>query len=206
MADGEDAVARAVQRAVAARRGEGPATDSVIADIDRVFEGMSRRTFEVTRRLVADEQLARELAQEALLIAWERLGELQDERAFGSWLFSIARHLSWNRVRRKGELLTDDGVLEAGDPALDALSQMAKTEREEVLMAAARRVLDPVEQEAVYLRYVEGLSQEEITVILRLESATGGRGLLQRCRRKLERELRQELARLGHRSTFFDDV
>ena len=70
-----------------------------------------------------------------------------------------------------------------------------------------RRVWLPMRHRvAGYLRYVEGLSQEEITVILRLESATGGRGLLQRCRRKLERELREELARIGHRSTFFDDV
>jgi RNA polymerase sigma-70 factor (ECF subfamily) len=201
----DDGMARAVRRAQQVLRGQQPTTDSIAADLDAVFAGMSERTFALTRRLVADEELARELAQEAMLTAWERLPELQDETAFRAWLFSIARHLCWNRVRKKGEMLTEDGVLEVGDPALDVLSELAAAEREEVLMGAARRALDPQEQEAVYLRYVEGLSQEEITVVLQLDTATGGRGLLQRCRRKLEREIRAELERLGHRSTFFEE-
>ena len=85
------------------------------------------------------------------------------------------------------------------------LRSLRAGERAEVIRAAAVAVLDEVEQEAVYLRYAEGMGQEQITEILGLTNATGARGVLQRCRRKLTRELRRRLAELGHGPSFFTD-
>ena len=68
-------------------------------------------------------------------------------------------------------------------------------------MTAAKRGLTSEEQEAVYLRYVEGMPQDAITEMLGLEGS-GARGLLQRCRRKLGRELRDQLEQMGHGTSF----
>ena len=193
---------RAVFRARAAARGEIEPTPSIGSEFDRLCAQLSPRAIALCRRIVGDEEIAREIAQEAMLVAWQRLGELQDESAFPAFVFTTARRLSMNRIRRHEELLTADGVIEVGDPAEGALAMLRAEERERVLLQAAA-VLDPVEQEAVWLRYGEGLPQERITEILALGTATGARGLLQRCRRKLERALREELGRLGHGSTFF---
>ncbi len=47
--------------------------------------------------------------------------------------------------------------------------------------------LDPSEEEAFWLRIVEGMSVDQITRTLRLKNASGARGILQSARRKLRR-------------------
>ena len=103
-------------------------------------------------------------------------------------------------------MLVDDGVLDAEDPASSVMASLRRHEREELMRAASVAVLTEQEQEAVHLRYVEGMSQQRITEVLRLDAKTGARGLLQRCRRKLERELRRRLELMGHGSSFIRTV
>lgn len=134
------------------------------------------------------------------MVAYERLPNYQGNARFGTWIYSITRNLCMNAVRKRSEMLSEDGVLEAGSSELDILSQLQREEREELINAATAN-LDPIEQEAIYLRYVEGLPQQQISEILDLPG-TGARGLLQRCRRKLRRELLQRLDNLGHGLSF----
>lgn len=154
------------------------------------------------RRMQRDPALAEDLAQEALLLAWQKLPEFRGESSFSTWLWGITRNLCLNAARKRRDTLTEDGVLDPGDPQAGALSEMQREEREELLRGASEAVLTPLEQEAVYLRYVEMLSQETITEVLGIQEASGARGVLQRCRRKLERELRRRLEELGHGSSF----
>ena len=76
---------------------------------------------------------------------------------------------------------------------------MRRSEREALFRRISAATLEPVEQEVVYLRYVEQLPQDTITTLLDLKGASGARGLLQRCRRKLTRALRQETGEDGTR-------
>ena len=203
------APSQATERRVLAelrRLGAGQAptvTGAALAgDIERVFALHSDRVYGLCLRLVRDPDRARELAQETMLRAWQGLAGFRGESGLGTWLYVIARNLCFQSLRKRSELLTDDGVLEVDSAGADALRLLQVHEREELLRQAAAATLEPLEQEAVYLRYVEGLGQEEITRILALEQASGARGLLQRCRRKLKRELLRRLEELGHRSTF----
>ena len=150
-----------------------------------------------------DSEQARELTQETFLVAYQRLAEFRGESRFLTWVYGIARNKCRNARSRRRELLVEDGVVDPSDATLGVLSGLRQAEREATLHRVANAILTPLEQEAVHLRYVEGLSQEHITEVLQLENATGGRGLLQRCRRKLSRGLRQELRAMGHGSSFF---
>ncbi len=153
------------------------------------------------RRLVRDPERADELAQDALLVAWRRLEQFNGDSSFSVWVQGITRNICFNAIRRRSEVLLEDGVVEAESSERSALSAMQAQEREELLRRASRS-LSPVEQEAVFLRYVEQLPQETITDLLELTEASGARGLLQRCRRKLERAIRAELAAMGLGSSF----
>lgn len=193
-----DAYARAV--------GEGRAPDAgVLAALDRLFAAHQLRVYHVCQRIVGDPERARELAQDTLLTAYQKLPEFRGECAFGTWLFGIARYLCFNAVRRRGEVLIEDEVLAATDPAAGALAMLGQRERES-LLEAALATLEPLEQEAVYLRYVEGMPQERITELLKLEEKTGARAVLQRCRRKLKRELERRLELMGLGSSFIREV
>jgi len=54
----------------------------------------------------------------------------------------------------------------------------------------------------VHLRYVEGLSQQDITEVLQIEGATGARPA-PALSAQARQGLRQELTAMGHGSSFF---
>jgi len=169
--------------------------------VEEVFAEAVPKVYRLCLRLLGNPEDAREAAQETALIAWRRLGEVRPDVPMVAWMYGIARYRCLGRRRRRRDLLCDDGVLEATDPGASALSTLRRQERRQVVLDAAAS-LQPLEQEAVYLRYVEGLPQDRITELLGLQTASGARGLLQRCRRKLARELRRRLDTLGHGSSF----
>lgn len=161
------------------------------------------RIYAVCRRFVSDPERARDLAQDTVVVAWSKLPTYNGSASLRTWVYGIARNLCFNANRKRGELLHEDGVVDPADGNVSVLTRLRKHERAEV-MRRATATLEPVEQEAIHLRYVEQLSQDAITQLLDLPG-TGARGLLQRCRRKLTRQLREQLDQLGHGPSLFAD-
>lgn len=153
------------------------------------------------KRLVGDPNIAEELAQDTLAIAVEKLPEFRGEASPRTWLFRIARNVCFNAIRKKGELITDDGVLDPEDVEREVYTSLRQFERDALIRAAAANALDPIEQEVVVLRYTEQLPYDRITALLQLEGS-GARAVLQRCRRKLRAEIRRMLDELGHGTSF----
>lgn len=175
-------------------------------ELRKQFDGLVHRhrgqVYSVIHRLVRDPERAEELTQDALLTAFARLDTYEGRSGFGTWLCGIGKMLALNDIRHSRELLTDDGVLEAEDAGLTALRGLGRAEREELIRQAALDLLDPTEQEVVYLRYVEQLPRGAIAGILELADENAVRVLLQRSRRRLERGIRVRLEQLGHGTSF----
>lgn len=178
---------------------------TLVDDLNTLFTEHWESVYRVCFRFVGQEDVARELTQESMLRAFEKLHQFKGTAHFCTWLYSISRSICLQKLRRPGELLLEDGVIEGSDPEANILKKLQRHERERVLRDATTAVLDPLEQEAVYLRYVEQIPQERITQILEISQASGARGLLQRCRRKLRRELQNRLKDLGHGRSFILD-
>lgn len=192
-----------IQEFCSIRASGQPVPPELKQQVEQLFAEAQPRVFGICRKLIGDPERAREVCQESMLIGLRKLDQYRGEGRLSTWLYGIARGEALNAIRRKSEALTDDGVLELGDPALSVLSSFRREERETVLRQAAAR-LPELERRAIHLRYVEGVPQERITEILGLEGASGARGLLQKSRRHLERALREALEELGHGSSFFD--
>jgi len=140
---------------------------------------------------VRDHERALDMSQDVLLQAYQRLEQFEGRSAFSSWLFVIARNRCLNEMRRDHwhddeelNLVPDERV--RFDEALDEAS------RGDRMLQLMNRVLEPVEREAMWLRYAERMPVEAITRVLKLDGRSGARGLLQRARRKLRGAIDQE--------------
>ena len=120
-------------RARATRQADAAPTPTLDFKLSNLVSRYQGRVMQLCLKITGDQQLAAELTQEALLTAWRRLPEFDSSKGeFGGWLYGIARYQAFNAVRKRGELLAEDGVLEAGDDqAIDALQSLRQHEREE---------------------------------------------------------------------------
>jgi len=198
---GTESEHRIMDRDRAVREGDEGRSPSLQVELDRLFAAHREKVYRFCLKLMGDPERAEELVQETLVAAYQKLPSFDRASRFEHWVYGIARNQCRNALRKRGELLTHDGVIEATSPFADALTRAQAGEREALVRAAAEAVLNPHEQEVVALRYVEGLSQSEITELLGLDGS-GARGVLQRCRRKLGRELRRRIEAMGHGESF----
>ncbi|MBW2257039.1 MAG: sigma-70 family RNA polymerase sigma factor [Deltaproteobacteria bacterium] len=198
-----DAVVVAQRLAHAAESGIGAdELASLMTDVDALFAAHQDLVYAACLRFVGNAEKAMELAQDTLLTAYQKLPGFRGDARFRTWLLKIARYRCMNAMRKHGELLAQDGVIEPTDPASSVLTALRRREREELIRKAAAAVLDAVEQEVVHLRYTEHLPLDRITELLRLTTASGARGVLQRSKRKLQHEVRRRLAEMGHGTSF----
>jgi RNA polymerase sigma-70 factor (ECF subfamily) len=141
-------------------------------------------------RMVKNHDDALDLSQTVLLKAWRALPAMDSRSRFASWLFTITRNECLTALRPR-TLRADPSV----DPAWvlvdheDPLWRLETREQEETIETLMREVLTPTEQDALWLRCFEGIPVPDITRMLKLETASGARGVLQSAREKLRRAL-----------------
>ena len=140
-------------------------------------------------RMVREREQACDLAQEVLLSAYRKLDTFEGRSEFASWLFVIARNRCLSALRRPSIFEDESELPEPVDPAAGPDRQLQESLDERELLDLVREHLDPIEQDVLWLRCFERVPVDEITRILRITSASGARGLLQRARRKLRAAL-----------------
>jgi RNA polymerase sigma factor (sigma-70 family) len=194
--DGGDSVARLV-----ARLHEGAPTSSVQRSADRVLrraEPTARATCRSRARDLPPDRVE-ELVQDTLEIVWNRLADFRPEQAqFEVWVRGIALNVCRNARRKRRDLLTDDGVLEASDPAHSTLRLLQREQRDALVTEAIEAGLQGIEQEVLYHRYCHDLRREQIAHLLQLEDADAVRVILIRARRHLKEEILARLKQLEH--------
>ncbi len=105
-----------------------------------------------------------EIAQETLLIAWQKIPTLKDPERFSGWLFRIARNLASKSagVPRPGPLVVDppqDGGL---DPAAERLAALA---------VAVAELSEP-HREVILRKHFRGASGQQIADELGIAAGT----------------------------------
>lgn len=141
-------------------------------------------------RYVRDRERALDLAQDVLLSVFRSLGSFQGRCPLASWIYVITSNRCRNELRRPALFVPDevdpDAFAAAGE---DPAEQLLRKLDEEQLLAVIHECLDREEQAVLWLRCIERMPVEEISVVARIEQASGARGVLQRARRKLRAAL-----------------
>jgi RNA polymerase sigma-70 factor (ECF subfamily) len=164
---------------------KGKAREDVVEELfSRHYERVARWCY----RMTSDRDAAADLAQEVFLKAHRHLDSFRGTSRFSTWLYSIARNESLNRIRRSEPLMDAEDVLsevaaiEAGPEELAHRGHQASRLQE--FLAAN---LDRTERIVFTLHYGDELSLDSITRILRLDNTSGAKAYIVSARRKLAR-------------------
>ena len=119
--------------------------------------------YRVALRIVGEHHDAEDVAQESLIVAWERLPQFRGDSAFSTWLYRIVTRRALNRVQRRPAASSLDtlGDVPAGDqPALSVERELTRDAVTNAILA-----LPPAQRVAVVLHHLEGLSYAEVADI-----------------------------------------
>ncbi|MBT8114122.1 MAG: sigma-70 family RNA polymerase sigma factor [Arenicella sp.] len=107
-----------------------------------------------------DEALADDLAQEAFLQAFQKLGSFRREAKFSSWLYRIGYNLFLQHCRKK-RLETEEIIFEPAD-----VSGEENSDGLHKALAAAMAGLKPEARSVMHLSLHRGCTQQEISDIM----------------------------------------
>ncbi len=126
--------------------------------------------FNVCYRLLGERREAEDLAQEAFIRAYERLGTFDTERPFSPWMKRVAANLCLNHLQRRAPPSVP--LDEERDPARTPAGGNPEAVREQIEQAdalrAALRGLPPHYRAVIELRHFHDLSYDDIAAALRL--------------------------------------
>jgi RNA polymerase sigma-70 factor (ECF subfamily) len=158
-----------------------------------LYETLARPVARFVGGIVRDHAARDDAVAETFLQAWRDLPRLRDAERFEAWLFRIAHRRALSEVtRRRAASLSQLADAERPDPP-DTDRWRSPTTRFE-LVSDARVVRDAIarlpddQREAIVLRYLRGLSYDEVSRALGRSNAAA-RQLCQRALRRLRNAL-----------------
>ena len=166
------------------------------SEAERIARGLRRKDLTLVRELVeryqyrlvrylmfltARRECVEDWAQETWVRVLDRGRQYDGRSRFETWLFSIARNLAIDDLRRRQNVSLE----EARNEPLDLTSPFVTAARNEeaARLASALGGLEPIYREALLLRFHEDLSLQEISHLVGAPIPT----VASRIRRGLER-------------------
>lgn len=147
-----------VELAALAAAGDRPAFGELVRRHGSAVRGL-------LRRMGAEPSLADDLAQDAFLVAFERVAEFRGEGAFSAWVRKIAARLYVRRWRKEAKF---DSEMETADEGHGGEGfAAARIDLDEAL-----KTLSPAERMCVSLCYGAGVSHAEAAEALNVPLGT----------------------------------
>ncbi len=159
-----------------------------MAAFEELVRRYERRIYAFAVRCCGNPADASEITQDTFVKAFQAIEQFDTRRAFGAWLFTIARRTGIDRHRAASPPNVEP--VESVDLA-DPASLLVRREDRAGLWSAAAARLPRDQFQALWLRYTQDLSVIEIAQVLR-KSRTHVKVLLFRARRTLARHLPSE--------------
>jgi RNA polymerase sigma-70 factor (ECF subfamily) len=175
------------------RRGESDAFRAL-------FERYKDRVYSIALRYSGDSGVAQDIAQETFLKIFVGIGHFRGESEFGSWLYRMVVNSCLDQKRRTSRLtpLLDEALAIIQSPDISVLDDVLRAELSSHVQAVVGSLPDE-QRMLIVLRYTEGLSYDEIAIILGCSTGTIG-SRLNRIHKTLERRLARVARGKGFRS------
>lgn len=171
------------------RDAQGKGGKSVFADeISGISPNWLRhirpRLVGLARRLLGNADDAEEVAQEALMLAWRRRGQMWETSARSAWLYRTTINICRNRLRKKKPSGFNVEQLVVQDTQATSVEQKELIQRIRIGMFELPLRL----QVALVLHDLEGLNYEQVAAVLEIRPGTA-RVRVHRAREQLRKLL-----------------
>jgi RNA polymerase sigma-70 factor, ECF subfamily len=149
----------------------------------------SAMAYRVALRLTGDHHDAQDVAQEALIAAWENLARFRAGSSFSTWLYQIVTRRALNKVTRGRAASSLDMLPDLADPAGEPAVQVERNLTVDAVTDALHALPFP-QRTVIVLHHFEGLSYAE-TASVTGSTEAAVRSHLFRARRALGRKLEE---------------
>lgn len=163
------------------------ARDGYLDAYELLVQRHSAMAYRVALRLCGNHHDAQDIAQEALVAAWENLSRFRAEASFSSWLYRIVTRRALNRVSRGRTAGHADLLEEVTDAVADPAVQAERSSAGDAVARALASLPLP-QRTVVVLHHFEGLSYAEVADVTR-STVPAVRSHLFRARRTLGKRL-----------------
>ena len=139
------------------------------------------KVYQVSYRMLGNAQEAEDVAQETFLRVYANIGNYDPSYKFSTWIYRIATNLCIDHLRKRKQVYSLDRELEGTDGLdwHDRLADQGPNPEESLLtgelqgqVQEAIESLTPKYRSIITLRYIEDLSLNEISEVLKLPVST----------------------------------
>jgi RNA polymerase sigma-70 factor (ECF subfamily) len=174
-----------VDDAYLVRRAQEGYLDAYAELVDR-YSGLAYR---VALRVVGNHHDAEDVAQEALVAAWQQLPNFRAQSSFSTWLYRIVTHRALNRVQRQHPSSSLDVIGDVADACAGPAMRLERDLMKDAVTDAIQ-ALPAAQRITVVLHHLEGLSYAQVAAVTD-SSVAAVRSHLFRARRTLGVALQQ---------------
>ena len=130
----------------------------------RRYEGLIYNT---CLKLLGNPQDAEEVAQDTFIQLFNKLHQFQGRSAFKTWLYRIVHNFCKNRISKQIRQRKGREALEEHSSHFmpDSYDQQSNSEQSEIVKSTLNK-LKPKEKEIIVLKFMSGLTIEEISDVL----------------------------------------
>jgi RNA polymerase sigma-70 factor (ECF subfamily) len=139
--------------------------------------------YRVALRILEHHQDAEDVAQDALVTAWQQLPQFRGESSFSTWLYQIATRRAINRINRDRRHYSTDALAEVADANAQTEIAFERNQKADAVTDAIQ-ALPPAQRVVVVLHHLEGLSYADVASAT-ASSVPAVRSQLYRARRTL---------------------
>jgi len=150
-----------------------------------LYETFRQRVFSLMMRMTGNPEEASDLAQDAFVRVFDRIGDFRGESALGTWIHRVAVNEALQHLRRKRRFQRITGAIAEDTRRFEPVSEDLSVSLD--VQDALHRLPERMRR-MVLLRYQDGLDYSEIARTLGVKQGTVASGL-NRARRQLREML-----------------
>jgi RNA polymerase sigma-70 factor, ECF subfamily len=165
------------------------ARDGYLDAYELLVQRHSAMAYRVALRLCGNHHDAQDIAQEALVAAWENLSRFRGDASFSTWLYQIVTRRAINKLSRSRITDQADLLEDVTDPVAGPAAQAERNLAVDAVTDALAALPLP-QRTVVVLHHFEGLSYAEVADVT-ASTVPAVRSHLFRARRTLGKRLEE---------------